>query len=253
MSARESSDMRRHDRRFQILPALCLAALLLAPGREAAAAALDVRPTLLQLLPGQKVGVLYLINQDDAPHTYQLNAFRWLPDGTRQREEATDDIIANPAILTIQPKQTQIIRYGLRGPAQSQPEAAYRMIISEVQPQDEERQTSSLTVLLRISLPLFVRQTGQLPAPKLSAGWKLGEHSLHVLVRNDGAFTARIVKATVKDEPAAALELTQLQYALPGGAADLEFKLTGNWAPRHATVELSVDGSDVTLPLSPAG
>jgi fimbrial chaperone protein len=236
---------------FLTLSALCLGALIL--GRQASAAALDVRPTLLQLLPGQKVGVLYLINQDDEPHTYQVNAFRWLPDGTKQREDPTDDIIANPAILTLQPKQTQIVRYGLRGQVPQLPEAAYRMILSEVQPQDETRQNSTLTVLLRISLPLFVRETGQLPAPKLSAGWKLAEHSLHVLVKNDGAFTARIIKATIKDEAAPALELTQLQYALPGGLADLEFKLTGNWAPRHATVLLSVDGSDLTLPLSPAG
>jgi fimbrial chaperone protein len=220
---------------------------------SAAAATLDVRPTLLQLLPGQKVGVLYLVNQDDAPHTYQIKAFRWVSAGTEQREEPSDDVIANPAIVVLAPKQTQIVRYGLRAAPPGTPELAYRVIIDEV-PQEAAPPGSGLNVLLRVSLPLFVRNVVQPPAPQLAAVWTEAEHSLHVRITNQGPYTTRVVQAKVAGEGApAGLELTQLHYVLPGGSTDFAFKLPAAWLPHRATVTLATDGGDLTLPLGSGG
>jgi fimbrial chaperone protein len=227
---------------------LLLVAVALLGGTCAFAATLDVRPTLLQLLPGQKVGVLYLVNQDDAPHTYQIKAFRWLPAGTEQRQEPTDEIIANPAIVTLAPKQTQIVRYGLRTTAATAPELAFRVIVDEV-PQESSPNGSGLNVLLRVSLPLFVRNVAQLPAPQLAASWHEAEHSLHVEIANRGVYTTRVVEAKITGEGPAGLDLAQLHYVLPGGSTDFVFKLPGAWAPHRASVTLTTDGGDVTLPL----
>jgi fimbrial chaperone protein len=227
---------------------MSIVVLAMLHGPEAPAATLDVRPTLLQLLPGQKVGVLYLVNQDDAPHTYQIKAFRWLADGTEQRQEPTDEIIANPAIVTLAPKQTQIVRYGLRA-ASGAPEQAFRVIVDEV-PQQAAQNGSGLSVLLRVSLPLFVRNVVQPPPPQLAASWREVEHSLHVEIANRGAYTTRVVEAKVAGEGGpAGLDLAQLHYVLPGGSTDFVFKLTTAWAPRRASVTLTTDGGDVTLPL----
>jgi fimbrial chaperone protein len=239
-------------RKWHIFESVIFLSIALSIG-HLTAATLDVRPTLLQLLPGQKVGILYLVNQDDAPHTYQIDTFRWLADGTDQREEPTDEIIANPAIITIKPKQTQIIRFGLRGLPAPGPERAYRMIINEVPAADSAPPASGLTVLLRISLPVFVRNTANPPAPKLTASWRVEGHDLHILVHNAGDFTARVVKSVVRDETLPnGLELTRLQYVLVGGSSDFVYKLPGGWAPHHGSILLTVDTGDISLPLSAA-
>jgi fimbrial chaperone protein len=234
---------------------LAMAAVLaaLSVGENAGAATLDVRPTLLQLLPGQKVGVLYLVNQDDAPHTYQIKCFRWLPAGSEQRQEPTDEVISNPTIIEMAPKQTQIVRFGLRSAAPTTPEVAYRMIIDEV-PRDAAAPGSGLNVLLRISLPLFVRNVLQPPAPKLAAAWTESDHMLHVRITNQGPYTTRVVKARIVGEGApTGLDLSQLHYVLPGGSTDFDFKVAGTWAPGRAQVTLTTDGGDVTLPLGKGG
>lgn len=217
------------------------------------AATLDVRPTLLQLLPGQKVGVLYLVNQDDAPHTYQIKTFRWLPSGTEQLQEPTDEVIANPAIVVLQPKETQIVRFGLRNGVSGVPEQAYRLIVDEV-PHEAGPPGSGLNVLLRISLPLFVRNVVQPPPPQLSVAWTQAEHLLHVKIVNRGAYTARVVEAKIAgDGVPAGLDIAQLHYVLPGGATDFAFKLPAPWTPRRASVTLTTDGGDLVLPLGAGG
>jgi fimbrial chaperone protein len=225
---------------------------LLGPS-SAEAATLDVRPTLLQLLPGQKVGVLYLVNQDDAAHTFQIKSFRWLPSGTEQLQEPTDEVIANPAIVTLEPKQTQIVRFGLRGAPAGVPEQAYRLIIDEV-PHDVVLPGSGLNVLLRVSLPLFVRNVVQPPPPQLSAAWTEAEHMLHVQIANRGPYTTRVVGAKIAgDGMPAGLDITQLHYVLPGGATDFAFKLPTAWVPRRASVTLTTDGGELVLPLGAGG
>jgi fimbrial chaperone protein len=217
------------------------------------AATLDVRPTLLQLLPGQKVGVLYLVNQDDAPHTYQIKSFRWRASGTDQLQEPTDEVIANPAIIVLAPKQTQIVRFGLRGGPSTVPEQAYRLIIDEV-PQDAAPAGSGLSVLLRISLPLFVRNVVQPPPPQLAVSWTEAAQTFHVQVTNRGAYTTRVVEAKVVGEGLpAGLDLAQLHYVLPGGATDFSFKLPTAWVPHRASVTLTTDSGELTLPLGAGG
>ncbi len=214
----------------------------------AQAATLDVRPTLLQLLPGQKVGVLNLINQDDAPHTYQIKCLRWSPDGKEQKQDPTDDIIANPAIVTLPAHQTQIVRYGTRD-AVAVPERAYRLIVDEV-PGEQQATGSSLNVLLRVSLPLFVRDVVTLPKPDIGAGWKGTDQTLTVSLANHGKYTVRIVKADIAGGGApAGLSVDQLHYVLPGGVTDLLFKLPKPWAPHGGTVTLMTDAGDVAVPL----
>lgn len=238
-----------------VLRLLGAAIVLLSPpgATEADAATLDVRPTLLQLLPGQKVGVLYLVNQDDAPHTYQIKSFRWLPNGTEQLQEPTDEVIANPSIVVLQPKQTQIVRYGLRGGLAAAPEQAYRMIVDEV-PQEVATPGSGLNVLLRVSLPLFVRNVVQPPAPSLTVAWTEADRTLHLRIANTGPYTTRVVQAKIGgDGVPAGLEIAQLHYVLPGGATDFAFKLPTAWVPRRASVTLTTDGGDVVLPLGSGG
>lgn len=220
--------------------------------RVSDAATLDVRPTLLQLLPGQKAGVLTLVNQDDAPHTFQIKSLRWFQAGAEQRQEPSDDIIATPTIVTLQPKQTQLVRYGIRMPAAG-PEHAYRLIIDEL-PHEAALSGSSLTVLLRVSLPLFVRDVTIAPPPQLTASSVAGEHEIKVSIANHGPYTIRVARATLSGDGApAGLQLDQLHYALPGGTADFAFPLNKPWLPRRGIITLTTDAGDVPVPLTPGG
>jgi P pilus assembly chaperone PapD len=111
-----------------------------------------------------------------------------------------------------------------------------------------------LNVLLRVSLPLFVRNVAQPPAPSLTAAWTEADHMLHVRIANTGPYTTRVVQAKVAGEGApAGLEIAQLHYVLPGGATNFDFKLPTAWTPRRASVTLTTDGGDLVLPLGSGG
>lgn len=153
----------------------------------------------------------------------------------------------------LEPKQTQIVRFGLRAGPSGAPEQAYRLLVDEI-PHEAAAPGSGLNVLLRVSLPLFVGNVVQPPPPQLSAAWTEGEHLLHIRISNRGPYTTRVVEAKVAGEGVpGGLDITQLHYVLPGGATDFAFKLPAAWAPRRAAVTLTTDGGDLVLPLGSGG
>src|SRR5688500_3643389 len=73
-----------------------------------------------------------IISIDQRPFTLQISLSKWTQVDGNNILSITNDIIASPPILKLAPKQTQIIRLGLRKPITTQTELAYRLVITQL-------------------------------------------------------------------------------------------------------------------------
>lgn len=126
---------------------------------SAIAGSVTLTPVRLEIAAGQQVTNFNIYNQDSSKAVYQITAFSWQQKNGKDIETPTNDVIITPPIVTIQGKAEQVVRVGLRYPANSSQEASYRVIVQEV-PLSEPSLNSSQTgihMLLKMSMPLFIK------------------------------------------------------------------------------------------------
>ena len=134
--------------------------LVLLIGRigSTASSSFGVNPTSVALTPAQSTRVMTLRNTGTEPLRFQVGVFQWdeAPDG-RTTLSPTTDIILYPPLLTIPPMSERGVRIGTARKA-SNAELTYRIIAEELPSAAiGETAAASLTVLTRLSIPVFVR------------------------------------------------------------------------------------------------
>jgi len=93
--------------------------------------------------------------------TVQLQPMQWTQQDGDDQLKATRDLIATPQIFNLKAGAAQIIRIGLAKKWESVSEGSYRLIIEEI-PKPPEPGFQGLRLALRISLPVFVKPTGEI-------------------------------------------------------------------------------------------
>lgn len=96
------------------------------------AAQLGITPTTIQFGDKFNRTVVSVVNYGTAPVTMQADAVQWLRVNGRDEERSTNALVLAPAIFTIGPGETQIVRVGLRQAGQKIDEAKYRVLLREV-------------------------------------------------------------------------------------------------------------------------
>ncbi len=151
---------------------IACASLLLAMGCRAAD--LAVLPVGVQLAPGHEREVVSVTNRGAQQAVMQVEAVSWTQADGEDHYEPTTDLVVNPPVFSVPPRQTQIIRLGLRQPPDGTHETAYRLLLREV-PNAASRpaeagaeQANGVRVLLQLRLPVYVA-----PAmPVRAAAWR---------------------------------------------------------------------------------
>jgi len=85
----------------------------------------------------------------------QVETVSWSQSSGRVSLEPTRDVLATPPLFTVPPGGMQLIRLGLRRPADAQRELTYRIILHEVLAPAPA--ASGLRVALDVSIPIFVK------------------------------------------------------------------------------------------------
>lgn len=129
---------------------------------------LNISPIRVEISGPPLTSVITLENPGDTPRSYQIESYSWEQDeqqGDIYRE--TSDLVTVPPLFTLQPKQKQIVRIGIRKPAEKK-EIAFRIFIQEIPvdhaPRDPE---TGIRTLLRVGIPVFVVPTTQHSRPQL--------------------------------------------------------------------------------------
>jgi fimbrial chaperone protein len=174
---------------FVALVAMLAMATMASP---ALASTVSIDRTRVYLSRARASELITLTNDSDEPIRLQVTAHRWTQaPGEPIRLEPTEDVIFFPALMTIEAKQSRAIRVGLSRAPDDQ-ERAYRLIIEELPPPPRAG-GAQLTVLTRLSVPVFVQPAKAEPKLAVTAlaatadGMTVtivNHGSMHVMVEN---------------------------------------------------------------------
>jgi fimbrial chaperone protein len=133
--------------------ALAAALLALAPV-SAGAASLQVSPVSIEVPAPGASATLKLRNDSAHALNAQVRVFRWSQTNGEEKLEATDDVVASPPIVNINPNSdytVRIVRVTKRPLAKGE---TYRLLVDELPDQARQR-NGAVTLVLRYSLPVF--------------------------------------------------------------------------------------------------
>jgi fimbrial chaperone protein len=119
-------------------------------------------PTLLSLSTKEPIASLTISNEADEAVTLQIRPVRWLQESAASVKEiykASDELIVTPVIFSVPAHGLQVVRMGLEHPIFGEKEQAFRIFVQEVRPEFPHSPRQSLSMVLRISLPVIVRTT----------------------------------------------------------------------------------------------
>lgn len=150
----------------------------------ATAAQFTLAPTRVHLAPGQVAQTLVLGNEDEREVSFELSYQHWRMDVAGQwLLEDSDDLILHPQIVTVPGNGKAVIRVGTLRANVAQ-EDAYRIQMQEL-PGEHNAQGAAVTMLTRLSVPVFVQVAKPLLALEL-ADAALSADAVSVTLRNSG-------------------------------------------------------------------
>ena len=133
--------------------ALAATLLALAPA-AAGAASLQVSPVTVEVPAPGASAVLKLRNDGANALNAQVRVFRWSQVNGEEKLEATDDVVASPPIVSINPNSdytVRIVRVTKKPLAKGE---TYRLLVDELPDQARQR-NGAVTLVLRYSIPVF--------------------------------------------------------------------------------------------------
>lgn len=163
--------------------ALLVTAMLLL-GDPSFAADLGVQPTAVLLDARRDRGTVVVTNHGREAVTVQADAQGWQRVDGRDVEEPTAQLRINPPLFTLPAGGTQVVRLGLRQPAEADRETLYRLVLRELPPQAGSGAgtlSGQVRVLVTLRLPVYVAPR----QPRAEARWSLERAA-------DGQLVARV-------------------------------------------------------------
>ena len=153
----------------------------------------------------------------------------WSQDGGQDALEPSRDLLISPAVFTLPPGGSQLVRVALRRSPDATRELAYRVTLQEV-PQAASPDFTGLQVALRLSLPVFV---APLAAAEPQLAWQAVRDADGKLV-DHGDATTGAAHARVHHFAVAAVgagsrnEAAGMAYVLPGATRRWTFDDNNN-------------------------
>lgn len=192
----------------------------------ARAASLDVDPIRVTFSGQNTVAVVTLSNAGDTPATVQLQTVSWTQDKGEDVYAPTRDVLATPPIFTVPGHQKQIIRLGLRVPADATVEKTYRLYLQEV-PAAQQTQGLGVVMALRIGVPVFVEPLAPAKPVLQWTARRVSDNELDLSVANTGGKHVQLRQISLSGPQHLSLVVQQAAYVLPGKARTWVLKHKG--------------------------
>jgi fimbrial chaperone protein len=208
-------------------------ALCLGVAPAATAASLALVPVRLALSSKQPVGALTVRNDGDEATVIQLEVAGWAQSDGKDVYTATSEILATPPIFTVAPGASQLVRIGMRRPADASHELSYRLFLQEVPP-PPKADFKGLQVARRFGVPVFVgAETAQVKAavvPVAALQWHAraaaGSDKVTLTATNAGTAHVQVKSFTLAPKgQAAPPEHNSPEYVLAGQYRDWQIEL----------------------------
>jgi fimbrial chaperone protein len=163
----------------------CVLALLVAGAGMANAGSFQINPVRATLSNHQTVSALTIHNTGSESSVMQVEIVAWSQQNGQDVYTPSRELIVTPPIFTVSAGGSQVLRVGLRRPAEGQRELTYRVFIQEVPPPPKPS-FKGLQVALRFGIPVFVAPATE-QSPALVWGvYRTPEGQLVVSLANNG-------------------------------------------------------------------
>lgn len=215
--------------------------LLVGAAAPAAASSFSIDRTRVYLSRTHASELVTLTNDSSETIRLQVSVHRWtqVPEEPI-RLEPSEDIIFFPALMTLEPGQARPIRVGLSRAPDDQ-ERAYRLVIEELPPPPRSDVTT-LTVLTRLSVPVFVQP--QKPEARLAVeGLARSSGGIAVTIANRGTAHVMVEQVALNGRdrdarPAGTAEATGW-YVLAGSTQTFQVPMEAP-CPAASTFEVAL-------------
>lgn len=203
-------------RKITVALAAGLAALCALPV-PAVAGNFSISPLRVDFGQDSGTAALTVRNEDSTPVVIQAEGFAWSQDDGQDALAPTRDLLISPAVFTVPPGGSQLVRVALRRALDPTRELPYRMTLQEVPPAVRQEYTG-LQVALRMSVPVFVASAAPATPRVVWHGQRNADGRLVVAARNDGTAHERVRGFTLKtaDGAVTVFEQPVMTYVLPG-------------------------------------
>lgn len=211
---------------FRTAPAyICVAVFFSMASSPVEAAAFFVSPIRIELSAAKPTAAMSVQNDSDHTLVIQTQPVAWSQSNGQEVYDETADLIVTPAIFSMPPKSSQVVRVGLRRPVASTGETSYRLSLQEIAgpPQVE---ATGVQMLLRIVLPVFVKPAGAVAARLNWEALLSADNTLTVKMQNDGNAHIQIYSYKLLDAESEHSLATQSTpaYVLPGQGRQWQLK-----------------------------
>jgi len=170
---------------------LALALGLLCGAGRARASGLNVSPVQVWLTQETSKSLLTLRNEGPEDERYQVSIMTWDEDARAGMKLApTEDIIVFPTILELKVGETRSLRVGAVVPF-GPIEKTYRVFLEELPAPEKPQARSTVRVLTRVGIPIFLAPVQTLEDRKLSS-LSLDKGNASVDVQNTGNVHLRV-------------------------------------------------------------
>ena len=235
---------------MRAIAALVVAAL--AAAGTAAASALGVAPVRAELSSAATIAVVTVRNQDDAAVVVQARPALWTQHDEHDQLDETHELLVTPPLFTIPPKGEQTVRVALLRKPDPSRELDYRLVLSEVPP-IAAPEHNELRVVLRITLPVFVKATTSTSADLSWHHTTLPDGTLRIEARNNGTAHLQVLALDVdtghSQQP---LHTDSARYLLPGSVAHWDLQSARSSAPAtHLAIHGHSDAGDLNATSEP--
>lgn len=211
-----------------------------------AASGFGVSPLRLDLSASKPMASYTLTNSGDTPVVIQAQPRAWRQEHGRDVLGDTRAFLVNPAIVRLEPGESQVVRIALRAAPDRERETGYRMHFTEVpQPDEGAKADSALSVRLvkRMDLPVFVAPISGPARPRGTLKAHVQGSTLHLQASNEGLAHWRLGELVVSDVGTGkALGNPLVVSVLPGGMREIEIPLKDGAIPTVVEVKAEAAG-----------
>jgi len=187
----------------------------------------EISPTTLNLAGPGSTTICTVFNNGTEPTASQIRLRAWSQVDGQDVLADTEDVVASPPFMSIQPGEKQIVRIVNLSAQPAGSELAYRLLLNEL-PEAGSLTNNGITVLIAFNLPVFVAGVDASP-PELSASFAQGVDGGPVLrFNNDGDVHARLADVSYCVETRPLFTLPGLVgYVLAHSTRDVPLPISG--------------------------
>ncbi|MEZ5688129.1 MAG: fimbria/pilus periplasmic chaperone [Caenibius sp.] len=217
------------------------------------ASGLQVTPVSVSI--PDRAGVIWLSNDATTPLRAQVRVFRWTQVDNQDKLEPTQDVLASPPFIEIEPGGRQVVRlvrFSEAAQAQTDCETPYRILVDEL-PATEAGPRTGLDFRLQYSIPVYLTSKGCDDAqPQLSWTIATDGNLTRLNVVNLGQTHAQLGRISFVNSQGKNTELNDglLGYVLPGAQRSFALAVPSSTFAGGGQFKVMLNGSETTEPLS---